>query len=540
MGLFTKVEDRPTPKEVYNWRIYACSCIASLAAAAIGYDSSFIGTSLALPSFVKEFNFASYTPQALAKEKETIISVYAGAAFFGAWSFYVVSHFLGRKLSLYFYMVFFLIGAGMNCGATGDKGLGLILGGRVLTGFAVGGCSSMVPIYISELSPPAIRGRLVGIWELGWQIGGMVGFWINYGVNRTLPPNRTQWLIPFAIQLVPVGLLFFLAFFIPESPRWLFTKGRREQGVKTLCWLRNLSPNDLYIVEEIGSIDMDMERYRNEVGIGIWKPFNALKHRSIQWRFLLGFLLFMWQNSAGINAINYYSPTVLQSMGVRGTSTTLLATGVFGVVKTIMTFVSLVFLVDKFGRRNLMMIGSCGASICMWIIGSYIKIAQPAKHPSDELTPGGTAAIFFFFLWTVPYHMAWAGNPWVIGSEMFDLDTRSLGQASSASSNWFWNFMITRFTGQMFLAVDYGVYYLFASMMLLAVVFVFFLVPETSHVPLEAMDRLFAIRPVREANKTIMEELRREELEFRQNTDGLDMKEGVAVEERVERTGQTA
>lgn len=99
------------------------------------------------------------------------------------------------------------------------SGLGLIYGGRVLAGIGVGGASNLTPIYISEISPPAIRGRLVGLYELGWQMGGLVGFWINYGVSTTMAPSHTQWIIPFAIQLPPAGALFVGSLLLKESPR---------------------------------------------------------------------------------------------------------------------------------------------------------------------------------------------------------------------------------------------------------------------------------------------------------------------------------
>jgi MFS family permease len=177
MGLLTLVEDRPTPKAVYNWRVYAAASVASWASCMIGYDSAFIGTTLALPSFVKEFKLAAnqMPPAELALTKANIVSVYQAGAFFGAFGAYVSSHYIGRKNSLLLWASIFMIGAGVMLGASGDRGLGLIIGGRVLAGLGVGGCSNMVPIYISELSPPAVRGRLVGIYELGWQIGGLVG-----------------------------------------------------------------------------------------------------------------------------------------------------------------------------------------------------------------------------------------------------------------------------------------------------------------------------------------------------------------------------
>ncbi|KAJ4149145.1 hypothetical protein NW754_000584 [Fusarium falciforme] len=542
MGLLTLKEDRPTPKEVYNWRVYACAATASFAACTIGYDSAFIGTTLALPSFVDEFNFASYSADKLALLKQNIVSVYQAGAFFGSLFAYGSSYFLGRRYSLILFSLIFMLGAGMMLGANADRGLGLIIGGRVLAGIGVGGCSNMTPIYISELAPPAVRGRLVGLYELGWQAGGLVGFWINYGINKHMPfspgVNEKVWLIPFAVQLIPAGLLLVGALFIPESPRWLFSKGRRDKAIENLCWMRNLSQDHIYIVEEINFIDSDIERYHNDVGAGFWKPFAALKEKKVQWRFLLGGLLFVFQNGSGINAINYYSPTVFKSIGITGTNTSFLTTGIFGVVKTALTFVWLMVLIDHMGRRNLLMIGAAGGAFCMYFIGAYIKIANTeAKLDAGEdtsLSSGGIAAVFFFYLYTAFYTPSWNGTPWVLNSEMFDQNTRSLGQANAAANNWFWNFIIARFTEQMFNAWGYGVYLFFASLMVISIFFVFFCIPETKTIPLEAMDKLFEVKPVWRANKIVLEELHLQDEEFRQNVDGVDLHEEKGSTEQVE------
>jgi MFS family permease len=145
----------------------------------IGYDSAFIGGTIALDSFKKEFHWSTYSTHEQNLISENIVSLYQAGAFFGAFFAYAAGHYLGRKMGLQIFSGVFILGAGLMLGATGSKGLGLIYGGRVLAGIGVGGASNLTPIYISELSPPAIRGRLVGLYEMGWQIGGVVGFWIN-------------------------------------------------------------------------------------------------------------------------------------------------------------------------------------------------------------------------------------------------------------------------------------------------------------------------------------------------------------------------
>lgn len=145
----------------------------------------------------------------------------------------------------------------------------------------------------------------MGLYELGWQIGGLVGFWIVYGVSGTIATSQQQWLIPFAIQLIPAGLLLFGSFMLKETPRWLFTKGRIEEGVANLCWIRNLKAEDTYIIEEITM----MEQQIYDLPQGFFLPIKeAFQDPKIRWRLFLGHSLFILQNFAGVNAINYYSP----------------------------------------------------------------------------------------------------------------------------------------------------------------------------------------------------------------------------------------
>lgn len=525
MGIFTIEEDRPTPQAVYNWRVYYCASIAAVAAIMIGYDSAFIGGTLALSSFKSEFNWSQYTTPEADLISSNIVSLYQAGAFFGAFAAYIAGHFLGRKMGLQLFSFIFVLGAGLMCGANGAKGLSLIYAGRVLCGLGVGGASNLTPIYIAELAPPAIRGRLVGLYELGWQFGGLVGFWINYGVSTNLQPSHKQWLIPFTVQLIPAGLMSIGLLFIRESPRWLLGNGQRERALKNLSWIRNLDGDHIYMLEEVTAIDAAIEDQRATVGLGFWQPFKTVYNdRNIMYRFFLGSMLFLWQNASGINAINYYSPTVFKSIGIVGTNTSLLTTGIFGVIKTIGAFIWLLFLVDKLGRRNILMVGALGASICLWIIGAYISVADPVDHATKTLPPGGIAAMFFFYLWTAFYSPTWNGTPWVYNSEMFPQRVRVLGQACAAASNWLWNFLISRFTPQMFTSMNYGVYFFFAALSFLSIFFVWFLLPETKGIPLESMNRLFTsnISP-RKIHDVVMQEVRRDEEEFRYNIEGANL-----------------
>ncbi|KAI6794579.1 putative quinate [Hortaea werneckii] len=544
MGLLTLVEDRPTPKAVYNWRVYACACVASFASCMIGYDSAFFGTTIALESFEEEFGFNEMSESHLNFIKANIVSIYQAGAFFGALFAYASAYWLGRKSSLILWSLLFLVGAGMMLGANGDRGLDLIYAGRVIAGIGVGATSNVVPIYISELSPPAVRGRLVGIYELGWQLGGLVGFWINYGLTEHMEPSHQQWIIPFAVQLIPGGMLFIGAFWLRESPRWLISKNRRDQAIKNLCWIRNLREDEIYIVEEVAFIDAAIEEQNAAIGVGFWKPFKAVgQNKKVQWRFVLGCMLFLFQNGSGINAIpqtsiNYYSPTVFKSIGISGGNTAFLTTGIFGVVKTVLTFVWLFYLIDRLGRRNLLMIGAGGGSVCMFIIGTWIYQCKPNRQHRREL--------IVVFWWSRRYLLLLPMDGVLhakLECEMFDQQVRALGQASAAASNWFWNFIIARFTPQMFANMGpsgCGVYYFFASMMILSIIWVYFVMPETKGIPLESMNRLFEIMPARKAHRTVHAEDEAREADFRQDAEGAGLSISKEKFDHVEKTTEQA
>lgn len=317
-----------------------------------------------------------------------------------------------------------------------------------------------------------------------------------------------------------------------ETPRWLFSKGRREQAIKNLCWIRNLEPTDQYIIEEVEM----MEAANDEIPKGFFQPIKlALTDRKILWRLFLGHMLFVLQNFSGINAIvsvapvflatfytnthqNYYSPTIFRTMGINSNYTVDLMTGIFGVLKTVMTVLWLTVLVDKWGRRQLLVYGSIAGASCMYIIGALItaKVGQ-GNQDTSHLSSQGIATIVMVYLWTTFYIPSWNGTPWVINSEMFSTASRNVGQVSASMANWLWTFIIARFTPDMISGMGpdgCGMYFFFAGMSTLSLLFVWYLLPETKSVPLDKMNRLFEIQPPRKAQPILMQELQDENLEM--------------------------
>ncbi|EUC61117.1 sugar porter (SP) family MFS transporter [Rhizoctonia solani AG-3 Rhs1AP] len=485
-----RVEDRPTPKEVYNWRPYVLALIAGWSGMLFGYDSAFIGGTIELSAFQAQFGLDKLSEGELAFTSSNIVSTYQAGCFFGCILAFFVVEKLGRRVTLQCASALFCLGAGLMLGA--KHSLGLVYGGRLIGGLGVGGVSLSTPLYIAEIAPPSIRGQLVGFYEIFLQAGGVVGFWINFGISEHIPYGSKQWHIPVAIQLIPGGLLLAASVFLRETPRWLYRQKRLNEAIVNLSWMRNLPADHPYVQDEIQGIRAQFEREtqggNNE---GLTAKLKELGKPGIRNRLGIGMCIMMCQNLTGL--FQYYSPTIFSSIGITGTSNSLFATGIYGVVKMVATLIALVWLVDRIGRRKPLIVGALVGALSMYYIAGFIAVAKPSGTGSP--TPAGKFAAACIYIFAIAFCMSWNGISWIICSEIFPLSVRALGQTITSATQWLWQFVVARSTPYMIKNIGYGTYLFFGTCMILMIPWAYFILPETKGVSLEDMDRIFGYCP---------------------------------------------
>lgn len=367
---------------------------------------------------------------------------------------------IGRKKTLFWIAVLFLISA-IGCALAIDWYSFLIF--RFLGGLAVGCSSVTAPMYISELSPASHRGRLVAMFQFNVVLGILVAFVSNY-LLQGIGDNAWRWML--GVIAFPAVVFLVLVLFIPESPRWLIVKRSLYEEAKEI--LRKINP--VTAESEFTSIQMSTRKNRKAPdSVRLFSSHYALP-------VTLAVLFAVFNQVSGINAIIYYAPRIFEMTGL-GTDSALLSTAGLGLVNFVFTLVAMNF-IDRYGRRTLMLIGSVGVIITLGLVAG----AFYTQNFSNYLVP------VCLFLYIAFFAFSQGAVIWVFISEIFPNEVRAKGQALGSFTHWIMAALIAFAFPWITGWLGGGhTFMLFCTMMILQLVFVLRIMPETKGQTLEQL-----------------------------------------------------
>lgn len=361
---------------------------------------------------------------------------------------------LGRKKTLFWIGVLYLVSA-LGSALANDPFIFAAF--RFLGGLGVGASTIAAPAYVSEIAPAEKRGRLVALYQFNIVLGILTAFVSNYFLKDT-GENAWRWML--GIQAVPALLYTLLITTIPLSPRWLVSKKRYDEARAVLA---KVAPHT--------GIDALLQ----EINLDTTTQHETLFSKKYRFPVLLAFLMAFFNQASGINAFLYYAPRIFEEAGL-GQSTALLSSIGIGIINLIFTFIGVV-LIDKYGRRLLMYIGSVGYIISLGLVSAAFYFGW-----------GGITVPLFLFIFIAAHAIGQGAVIWVFISEIFPNHVRASGQAFGSSVHWVLAAIIPSLIPTLFSTVGPAVVFMvFTVMMVFQLLFVMLMMPETKGVSLEVL-----------------------------------------------------
>ncbi|KAF4308145.1 Sugar/inositol transporter [Botryosphaeria dothidea] len=481
------------PTEIYGWRVYMLACSACFGGMLFGMDIGIIGGVLELPKFQEVYGLSDLDDAGMKDLSANIVSTLQAGCFAACFVTSWLADKLGRRAALLIAALVAIVGCVMQ--AAGEGHLAVMYIGRFIAGLGVGAASMVVPLYISENAPRAIRGGLTGIYQLFIATGTMLAFWTNYGAIKHLHGHAT-YVVPLVAQSLPAIALLFSMWFCNESPRFLAKQDRWEEATAVLTRIRQLPSSHPYVQSELQEIAEQLEHERRLIGGASLKDLQKEMWRipGNRKRALLTIGLMVCQQMTGTNAINYYAPMIFRGLGIPSAETGLFATGIYGVVKMVTCACFLLFVADSLGRRRSLLWTSIAQGSCMYYIGIYVRVAPPKEGAA--VPPAGYFALVCIFLFAGFFQFGWGPVCWIYISEIPTARLRSTNVALGAATQWLFNFVVARATPNMLATMGkggYGAFFTYGTFCFTMFFFVWFLVPETKGLSLERMDDLFGV-----------------------------------------------
>lgn len=457
---------------------------------ALGLNTANISGIMSMKPFTKHFGLDSMSTTTASNLKAWITACLLLGSCAGALIASPISERVGRRISLQIFSLFYIISAIlMTVGPRGSGGLAMLITGRVISGASSGAASVIGTAYIAEISPKIIRGGLSALYNANTMFGVSLGYWINYGALLNISSlSNAQWQVPMAMQVLPGIILFFGLIVMPESPRWLASKGRVEEARNSLKSLRQLDLDHIFLREELSEI-IETRLYVAEQT----KGFNLTRFREVPnlgKRLILVCLVQLFFQFSGGNVITYYNTTILDAIGFTDPKTNFLFSGIYGFVKVVSVLLYCLYFVDSYGRRPLLWAGSCIIIVTL----TYMSIYLGALINTSGGTAAGWAAIVAIYLFAIGYAISWATVPWIINAEVFPMSVRTPCMALMITWQYLVNFGLTRGMSNMLTSMHtYGPFALFACATAVGTTYCYFAFPETKGMSISHVDLLFEV-----------------------------------------------
>ncbi len=365
---------------------------------------------------------------------------------------------LGRKQTLLWIGIFYTISA-LGSALVSDPWMFAFF--RFLGGLGVGASTIAAPAYVSEIAPPSNRGKLVALYQFNIVFGILIAFISNYLLSG-MGAEAWRWMI--GVEAIPAFMYTLLVFTVPRSPRWLLTQ--RHNRAEAATTLRLIDP----------TLDVEQEIERILAHEANTTQGEHIFIRKYRFPLTLAFLIAFFNQFSGINAFLYYAPRIFETAGLEANSALLSSIGI-GVTNLLFTFVGL-SQIDRLGRRQLMYIGSFGYIVSLSLVATAFFLGWQ-----------GIAVPIFLFLFIAAHAVGQGTVIWVFISEIFPNHLRASGQAFGSSTHWVLAAMIPALIPVLFATIGAGVVFaIFAGMMVLQLLFVHMMMPETKGVPLEDLE----------------------------------------------------
>ncbi|CAF1564288.1 unnamed protein product [Adineta ricciae] len=473
-GLMEKLRQNPMAIVV--------SAFAAFGGFLYGYDTGTISGIIDMPFFLEKYGYlqnnATATYVLRSSDKSLIVSILSAGTFVGALLGYPSSDYLGRRWGLILACLIFSIGVAFQVAATATP---LFVVGRVVAGLGVGIISCIVPMYQSECAPKWIRGAIVSGYQWFITIGLLIAAIVNNGTKDIMSYNCYR--IPLGIQLIWAAILAGGMFLLPESPRYLILKERVEQATKSQARLASKSVDHPDVQNDIQEIVANTELMKQYGSTSYLDCFKMGPQKNLI-RTLVGIFLQAWQQLTGINFIFYYGTSFFHSSGISQPFLITIATNVVNVGMTIPG----ILLMDKLGRRKILIIGAAGMLVCEYLIAIIGTIVGQSNEAAQK------TLIAFVCIYIAFFAATWGPAAWVVTGEIYPISIRAKCMSFSSASNWLFNFALGYATPYM-VDEDKGnmgskVFFVWGSTCLGCLLFAIFCIWETKGLSLEQVNYL--------------------------------------------------